>query len=261
MNKISATTLAALTVAGSTLALAPIASADGTSSGSGNSGSGVFTTTLNPVPTNHVAGSGTAKIELKGNQATVTVDAQGLLGGVPHAQHIHIDGQGRCPTAADAGTHNGHKSMSTSDGMKAYGMIGTSLTTSGDNSPTSALAVKRFPMGSSFHYQRTQTVTAKVADSIRRNNSVIVVHGIDFDGSGKFTNVLGASELDPKLPQVATAPALCGVMRGQMTGGVAAGSGGTQGLQHTGLMAGGAALLVGGAGYLVTRRRKASDRA
>ncbi|WEH34078.1 LPXTG cell wall anchor domain-containing protein [Streptomyces sp. AM 4-1-1] len=258
MNKIAATALAALTVAGTTLALAPMASAGGTGTDSGN---GVFTTTLNPVPTNHVTGSGTARIHLKGNEATVTVDAKGLLGGVPHAQHIHIDGQGRCPTPADAGTHNGHRSMSTSDGMKAYGMIGTSLTTNGDNSPTSALAVTRFPMGSSFHYERTQMVTDKVADSIRKHNAVIVVHGIDYDGSGKFTNVLGASELDPKLPQVATAPALCGVLRAQMSGGVAAGEGGTQGMQHTGLMAAGGALAVGGAGFLAIRRRKANGQA
>lgn len=125
-------------------------------------------------------------------------------------------------------------------------MIGTSLTTTGANTPTSALAVDRFPMGSAFHYERTQTVTDDVAKSIRANNAVIVVHGIDYDGSGKFTNVLGASELDPKRPQVATSPALCGVMRKQMSGGVAAGAGSTQGLQHTGLMsAGGAAIAPG----------------
>lgn len=87
------------------------------------------------------------------------------------------------------------------------------------------------------------------------------MHGIDFDGSGKFTNVLGASELDPTLPQVATAPALCGVMRDQMSGGIAAGIGGTQGLQHTGLMAAGGTLAVGGAAFLAIRRRNASGRA
>ncbi|WP_326682078.1 hypothetical protein [Streptomyces sp. NBC_01237] len=260
MKKIAATTLAALTVAGTTLAFAPVASAGDI--GSDHSGSEAFSTTLNPVPTNNVTGSGTARIHLEGNKATVTVDVKGLLGGVPHAQHIHIDGQGRCPTAADAGVHNGKKSMSTSDGMKAYGMIGTSLTTTGDNTPTSALAVDRFPMGSAFHYERTQTVTDDVAKSIRANNAVIVVHGIDYDGSGKFTNVLGVSELDPKLPQVATSPALCGVMREQMSGGVAAGAGSTQGLQYTGLMsAGAAAIAVGGAGFLVARRRKANGQA
>ena len=67
-----------------------------------------------------------------------------------HARHIHIDGQGRCPTAADAGTHNGNTAISTVDGQPAYGMIGTSLTTSGGTSPSSALAIDRFPTGSSY---------------------------------------------------------------------------------------------------------------
>jgi hypothetical protein len=39
---------------------------------------------------------------------------------------------------------------------------------------------------------------------------VVVVHGIDYNGNGKYDAVLGQSELDPKLPQEATAPALCG---------------------------------------------------
>lgn len=35
--------------------------------------------------------------------------------------------------------------MSTTDGLDDYGPIGTSLTTRGDTSPASALAIKRFP--------------------------------------------------------------------------------------------------------------------
>ncbi|MCZ4125574.1 LPXTG cell wall anchor domain-containing protein [Streptomyces sp. H39-S7] len=257
MSKTAITALAVMAVAGTTLALAPLAVADGM--GGGRGGERMFSTTLNPVPTNNVTGSGTASIELEGNEATVTINASGLLGGVPHAQHIHIDGMGRCPTASEAGTHNGKTSMSTSDGMKAYGMIGTSLTTSGDTTPTSALAVTRFPMGSSFHYSRTIHVTDDVVASIRKNNAVIVVHGIDYDGSGKFTNVLGASELDPKLPQVATAPALCGALQAGGKGGIHAGAGGSQEQLTTGLTAAGAVLLIGGAGALALRRRKTAD--
>ncbi|MHC3534402.1 hypothetical protein ACLQ2M_41465, partial [Streptomyces sp. DT7] len=82
-----------------------------------------------PVPPTPGSGSGSARFLRVGIQATGSGEVTGLLAGVPHAQHIHIDGQGRCPTAADAGVHNGKKSMSTSDGMQADGMIGTSLTT------------------------------------------------------------------------------------------------------------------------------------
>ncbi|ROR46379.1 hypothetical protein [Kitasatospora cineracea] len=216
-----------------------------------------YQTSLSPVPTNHVTGSGSATVSLSGDQATVTVDTTGLLAGVPHAMHIHVDGMGTCPTAAAATDLNGHTAISTTDGHPAYGMIGTSLTTSGDTSPNSGLAVDRFPTGSSFHYQRTLTVTDDVAGNIRDGKAVIVVHGIDYDGSGKFTNVLGASDLDPKLPQTATAPALCGALHAMPAGGAATGSGATQHRpDNAGLIAGGSFLLIAaGAGTWVLRRR------
>jgi hypothetical protein len=85
-------------------------------------------------------------IELQGDTAKVTVTASGLVGWPsPHAMHIHVDGSGRCPTPSEAKDHNGHQSINVADAMKDYGMIGTSLTTSGDSSPKSALAVQRFP--------------------------------------------------------------------------------------------------------------------
>jgi hypothetical protein len=154
--------------------------------------------------------------------------------------------------------HNGHLSMSTSDGKSFYGPVGTSLTTTGDTSPASLLAVTRYPTGSSYHYQRSILVTNDVAESIRTNNAVIVVHGIDFNGSGKFTNVLGPSDLNPALPMTATDPALCGVMLAGAHSGVAAGEGGTQTTVRTGLAAAGATLLAAGGGGLLWRRRKAA---
>jgi hypothetical protein len=165
---------------------------------------------LNPVPTNRVDGSGKAKIELDGNTAKVTVRVKGLLDDAPHAMHIHVKGNGECPNADDATKHNGRRSISTTDGLEDYGKIGTSLTTRGDTSPASALAVDRFPSTGDFNYSRTIKVTDEVAKEIRRDNAVVVVHGIDYNGNGKYDAVLGASELDPKLPQEATAPALCG---------------------------------------------------
>lgn len=251
MRKFFAVSAAAVAVAAPVLAVAPSAAA--------HDRGRVFTAELNPVPTNNVTGSGTATVELEGLEATVTVRVSGLLAGVPHAMHIHVDGQGRCPKASESSILNGHRAMSTADGMKAYGMIGTSLTTSGDTSPASALAVTRFPTGDMFTYQRSIKVTSDVAEAIRRRDAVIVVHGIDYDGSGKFTNVLGASELDPALPEVATAPALCGALTPQGRE-VEAGAGGTQGLQQTGLYTAGGALLAaaGGAATLARRRRKAA---
>jgi hypothetical protein len=168
---------------------------------------------LRPVPTNKVDGSGNAKIELDGNTAKVTVRVKGLLDDSPHAMHIHVKGNGECPNADDATKHNGRRSISTTDGLEDYGPIGTSLTTRGDTSPASALAVDRFPSTADFTYQRTIKVTDRVAKEIRRDNAVVVVHGIDYNGNGKYDAVLGQSELDPKLPQEATAPALCGPLQ------------------------------------------------
>jgi hypothetical protein len=43
---------------------------------------------------------------------------------------------------------------------------------------------------------------------------VIVIHGIDYDGSGIYSGVLDRSDLDKALPATATAPALCGRLVG-----------------------------------------------
>ncbi|MFC4036084.1 hypothetical protein ACFO3J_32205 [Streptomyces polygonati] len=248
MNKavLSAAAIAAL---GITAAFPALAAAD-------SAGSGSLQTTLNPVPTNHVTGSGMASVTLNGDRATVDVTVSGLLAGVPHAMHIHVDGQGICPPASTATQLNGHTAINTTDGMKSYGMIGTSLTTTGDTTPASALAVTRFPMGSSFHYHRTVTVTNDVVANLKAGKAAIVVHGIDYDGSGKFTDVLGASELDPKLPQVATAPALCGVLSAMPTGGAATGSGPAgHNSTDTDLLAAGGAMVAAAGGTWLLRRR------
>ncbi|MFJ9456318.1 hypothetical protein ACIRST_14655 [Kitasatospora sp. NPDC101447] len=166
---------------------------------------------LLPVPTNHVHGIGTATVVLNSdNTARITVSATGLLNGAPHAMHIHEKGNGECPDADDAGLHNGHRAISTTDGLPSYGPIGTSLTTTGDTSPGSALAVDRFPSTGTFHYSRTVQLTSDVAQQVRQDNAVVVVHGIDYNGNGRYDNVLGPSELNPAFPQEATAPALCG---------------------------------------------------
>lgn len=255
MRRFVAIPLAGCALATAVLGAAPLAQADGMP-GSGKTVT--VSTVLNPVPTNHVHGSGTASITLTGLQATVRVDAWGLVPNAPHAMHIHVDAMGQCPTAAMAKLHNGHRSIDVMDAASAYGAIGTSLTTTGDTSPASGLAITRFPVGSTIHYKRTITVSSDVAANIRDHKAVIVVHGIDYDGSGKYTNVLGPSELDPSLPMTATDPALCGVPAPQPSGAVAAGQGGTQQQpMNTTLYAAAAALLAGSAGAFALRRRKA----
>jgi predicted Ser/Thr protein kinase len=181
-----------------------------TSGGSSGGTGQKFEAAARPVPLNHVTGSGTATVFLRGNVATVTVDASGLLNGSPHLMHIHAFGQGICPTAAAGRRYNGHVAISTTDGLKFYGPPVVSLTTSGDATAGSHLAFSRSPSTGHIRYERSITIPPQVSQAIRNGNAVIVVHGIDYNGNGVYDNVLNRSELDSSVPQEATAPALCG---------------------------------------------------
>ncbi len=172
---------------------------------------------LAQVPTNHVTGAGNATVRLNGNEATITVTTNGLdnNAALVHAMHIHAGGKGECPPASAARPHNHHLTISTTDGINYYGPPVLALTTSGDTSPANILAFPRFLTGGTLHYARTIAVPPSVAADIRRNNAVIVVHGIDYDGSGIYSGVLERSELNKSVPATATAPALCGALVGQ----------------------------------------------
>jgi hypothetical protein len=171
-----------------------------------------FAAAVRPVPTNRVTGRGTASVTLQGNVATVTVNTTGLLNAV-HLMHIHGGGRGLCPTASAARPFNGHRFISTTDGLKFYGGVVEALTQTGGTSPSSFLAFTRYPSGSAIRYKRTFTLQRGVARLIRDGNAVVVVHGIDYDHSGVYDDFLGRSELTRSLTADATAPALCGTLR------------------------------------------------
>lgn len=165
--------------------------------------------TLGPVPTNRVTGAGDIAMRLDGTTLTVTVAAHGLVDG-KHAMHIHAGARGVCPPASAAKRHNGHLAISTIDGAPFYGPPVTALTTKGDTSPKSILAFNRFLSGSAVRYTRKIELTDVVAANIRKNDAVVIVHGIDYDHDGAYGNVLDRSDLDRSLPGEITAPALCG---------------------------------------------------
>lgn len=169
-----------------------------------------FGAAAQPVPTNHVTGSGTASVRLNGNVASVTIDTNGLLNGSPHAMHIHAGGKGVCPPASAARLHDGHLAISTTDGIKFYGPPQVSLTSSGDTGPKSIVDFTRYPTVGAIKYTREITVPPGIAAAIRAGNAVIVVHGIDYNNNGIYDDVLDRSELNHSLPGEATAPALCG---------------------------------------------------
>ncbi|MCV2489993.1 hypothetical protein OF117_11540 [Geodermatophilus sp. YIM 151500] len=211
--------------------------------------------------------SGTGMVTLEGNSATVMIEAQGLLPGSPHAQHFHIGAQGSCPTDADDADGDGF--VSVTEGAGYYGAIGTSLTTEGDTSPDSGLAVDRFPTaaGGSISYERTFDIPEDVQQAFAAGTAVLVLHGVDKDGSGQYDGDI-ASDLDPSLPMEATAPAACGPLaRAQMgtapSGGADTGAGATSGIEQQAAIGVGAVALSGAAaaGAVAYRRRSAADQA
>ena len=169
----------------------------------------------------------------------VETHAAGLSPNAAHAQHIHFGAQARkeCPSLVqDDSNHDGR--LSTVEGTPAYGPIVVSLTTTGDTSPASSLAVSRFPLAIDgvLNYSRDNieftdvagtgasggTGSAKeIADAIRDGKGVVVIHGIDYDGSGayNFSQPQGVSDLDPNLPAEATDPVTCGVLKNSLTRG------------------------------------------
>jgi hypothetical protein len=162
----------------------------------------------------------------------IDVHASGLTPDAPHAQHIHFGDQAlhECPTLAQDSNGNGR--LTTVEGIPAYGPVVVSLTTMGDTTPASVVAVTRFPVAEdgSYDYSRDNihitkvagtgysgpdgTGTAKeIADSIRAGEGVVVIHGVDYNGNGSYDFSAGTSELDPTLPSEATDPAACGVLK------------------------------------------------
>lgn len=179
---------------------------------------------------NDSGASGDATVTIDGNTATVEVNSSGLLDGSPHAQHIHDLETAReeCPTLDADG--NGDDLINTAEGQPVYGPIQVSLTTKGDVSAKSALAVKRFPVGD-VNYSRTFTLPDGVTADSLGDELAIVQHGVDLNGSGKYDGK-AKSPLKAALPLEATIPATCGILTASQmgatpSGGVATGGGGT----------------------------------
>lgn len=192
--------------------------------------------------------SGTATVTVNNGEATVEIETAGLAA-APHAQHIHIGGQNVCPTAA--ADEDGSGAISVAEGQPFYGGIQVSLTTEGDVSADSALAVERMPAANAdgtLVYSRTFTLPSGVSAADLEGGS-IVQHGIDFNGNGEYDTEAGQSSVDPSLPFEATAPATCGELTGMMmpgTGGVS--------LAAIALIGGSTLLVLGLAGGYLARR-------
>ncbi len=171
---------------------------------------------LDPLNNSGVRGSARVIVKVSGDRLNVQIRARGLLRNMPHAVHIHHGKQAKheCPTVRQ--DKNRDKRLNVVEGVPLYGPIAVSLTTRGDTSPKSGLAVDRFltaPRGTLDYKRYNIKVDKKLAAAIKRGESVLVVHGLDYNQNGKYDMAgAGASELDPKLPAEATDPAACGVL-------------------------------------------------
>lgn len=213
-------TMTALSAAGLLLALPAAANAQ----------TGTFSADL--TDNNDSGGTATATIDLDGTTANITVEGQGFFDGFPHAIHIHGEpgGDNVCPPAnpgddgfAEASSQSledGTPILSVADGAPFYGGVMVSLTTEGDTSPDSGLAVDRFPTSGTLDYSRTIELPQEIADDL--SSLHVVVHGTDLNGDGEIGPVVDEngdeipSSLDPELPIEATAPAACGQLTGNL---------------------------------------------
>ncbi|MER6388624.1 hypothetical protein ACFWHQ_19095 [Streptomyces sp. NPDC060334] len=211
---------------------------------------------------------GTVMLSLKGNQLTVQIESEGMVPGQPSAQHLHGSTKGHnfhCPDASD--DTDGDGILSNTEATVDYGDINISLTTSGDTKATSGLAVERMPVADNtgkLSYNRTITVGQDVVDHIKDLH--IVQHGIDRNNDDKYDfDGAGKSELDPKLPQEATAPTNCGEVKGASVGsipvgGIETGGGSPRQASVSATTMTGAALAAAAAmaGAVAIRRRRAA---
>ncbi|HKJ11039.1 MAG TPA: hypothetical protein VJ976_01475 [Ornithinimicrobium sp.] len=171
---------------------------------------------LSPVQAESVPNSqasGTTRVKaLPNGKVQVKVRASGLAPNLPHAMHLHgVPGEATdlgCPgPAADT---DGNGFVTTLEGVPFYGGIVASLTTTGDTTPTSALALDRFPVADAagnLSYSRTFRSEPASADA---GTVQVVVHGIDINGNGSYDFEAGPSSLTDEFPLEGTIPVLCG---------------------------------------------------
>ena len=224
------------------------------------------------VEQNHSGVHGTVSITVTdAGDLRVRIRAHGLLPG-PHAQHLHGAAGGMhfaCATMRN--DTNGDGWLTNEEATGEYGNVFLSLTTRGDTSARSGLAVDRMPVADAngdLRYDRT-IPRADLPPGLVRNldHLHVVQHGIDANGNGKYdVQALGESSFARSLgvtgvPEEATDPASCGMVTGvgagQMpVGGVETGGGTAGPADRTPLTALGAAMVAVAAALGLRRRRR-----
>jgi len=147
----------------------------------------------NLSPPNDKDASGAAELKAEGRRLEADIESEGLAPNLPHLQHIHAKERGvsTCPTRAADQNGNGLVEATPEEGVKFYGPVKVSFTTTGDTSAASGGALDRFPVADDqgrVEYSRTFRVPAEVTTSLRK--FAIVQHGVDLNGNGRYDNTL-----------------------------------------------------------------------
>ncbi|MET9275956.1 hypothetical protein [Kribbella sp. NPDC003557] len=194
----------------------------------------------------------------------VKITGSGFTPNSPHAQHIHgASGSHAFMCPGPGADKNGDGQVATEEGLAQYGDVFVSLTTKGDTSKASGLAVDRMPVADTdgnLDYERTipaAQLPKGTVDSLQHLH--IVQHGLDANGNDKYDlAALGESVFAKSLgvkgiPEEATNPATCGEV--MPSGAVETGGASTDGIEQAGLLAFGGIALLGAGAALITRRR------
>ncbi len=236
------------------------------------------TVTAQLSESNHSGVTGTATLTATDDGGLrVVIHGDGFVPGVPHAQHIHGSSGGAhfmCPSMAD--DTDGDGLLTNEEASGEYGKIFMALTTRGDASPESGLAMDRMPVADAsghLDYDRTFTPAEVPPGMLAHLEHVHVVqHGIDVNGNGRY-DIAGAGVSTfaqnlgiDNVPEEATDPADCGVVTGAMAprapvGGLETGGGDGARHQVDGPVASlGALLLAGSMLFLWGTRRQGRSR-
>ncbi len=171
---------------------------------------GSFGASLDPVPHDPAADagsnvSGRAQLFRVGNLVSVRVRATGLSP-LPHAMHIHGKDNPEvafCPGADRRDDLVDDGLIETVEGLDDYGPVQVSLTTRGDTSTASTLALDRFPVanaGGVLNYQRFFAMPLEIASRLEAKH--IVIHGVDLNGNATYEGRITAlgAPLEAELP-------------------------------------------------------------
>lgn len=186
-----------------------------------------FTAQLSPVNAGLLGSNptGEARLEIRGDSITITVDVQGVPPGMAHLQHFHgfEDGSAaRCP-GADA-DQNGDGVV---DVVETAPMAGTTMVPFHAEPKNMEIAAESYPQADqqgSYSYRRTVALEElrsafreKFGGDLDLDRRVVFIHGVPDD-----MQLPGTAETKAGLPAHATLPIACGELRS--SAGVTAGS-------------------------------------